>query len=93
MGASLQQVQPIAIRDLKGTPVYDRLLGAWKAKLPVPRLYVKLSKDIEEQALPDEWANEFDDTIVHVEGHCLLESINEAGREKLQRYGERSPGS
>jgi hypothetical protein len=47
--------------------VYDRLWGAWKAKLPVPRLYVQLSKDVEEQAAPDEWAAEFEDTVVHVE--------------------------
>jgi hypothetical protein len=67
MGASLQQVQPIAIRDLKGTPVYDRLWGAWKAKLPIPKLYVKLCNDVEEQHQPDEWSEEFEDTIVHVE--------------------------
>jgi hypothetical protein len=42
-------------------------LGAWKAKLPVPRLYVKLSNDVQEQVQPDGWATKFKDTIVHVE--------------------------
>jgi hypothetical protein len=35
--------------------------------LPVPKLYVKLCKDVEEQDQPDVWADEFEDSIVHVE--------------------------
>jgi hypothetical protein len=67
LGASLQQIQPVMIRDLKGTAVYDRLRGAWDANLPVPRLFVNLTKDVVELETKDVWAEEFEDTTVHVE--------------------------
>jgi hypothetical protein len=38
IGTSLQQIQRIAIRDLKGIAVYKRLRKAWEAKQDVPRL-------------------------------------------------------
>jgi hypothetical protein len=52
---------------LKGTAVYNCLWGAWDAKLPVPRLFVNLTKDIIELEEKDKWAEEFEDTTVHVE--------------------------
>jgi hypothetical protein len=67
IGTSLQQVQLIAVRDLKGTAVYDRLRKAWDAGQDVPRLFVNLTNDVVEMREKDRWAAEFDDTMVHVE--------------------------
>jgi len=67
LGASLQQVQPILIADLKGTPVYDRLHKAWVAQNLVPSLVTALVKDAEERPSPDKWGETFDETIIHVE--------------------------
>ncbi|KAJ7861556.1 ankyrin repeat-containing domain protein [Mycena olivaceomarginata] len=66
LGASLQQIQPVQIKDLQGPAIYKRLRGAWDANLPVPRLFVNLVKDVTEGG-KDEWAKDFDDTVVHVE--------------------------
>ena len=45
LGASLQQVQAIQVKDLKGTTCYDRLEATWKAGKDIPQLVVKLHKD------------------------------------------------
>jgi hypothetical protein len=50
LGASLQQVQPMRVSDLKGTPVYDKLQKAWQARLPVPSLFPALVKDVVERS-------------------------------------------
>lgn len=63
----LQQVQPIAIRDLKGTRVYEQLERAFKNKESVPALVPVLSKDSNDVPPPGPWASNFDDTIVYVE--------------------------
>lgn len=67
LGASLQQVQKIQVADLKGTTAYDKLHKAWVAGEPVPSLVTQLTKDVREHAVPDEWANSFEATTVHVE--------------------------
>ena len=67
LGASLQQVQAIQIKDLRGTPCYDRLEAAWKAGKEIPQLVVKLHKDQHEVEQPDTWGATLDETIVHVE--------------------------
>ena len=41
----LQQVQLIAIRDLRGTKVFDWLKKAFDKKEPIPQLVTALSKD------------------------------------------------
>jgi RNase H-like domain found in reverse transcriptase len=66
IAAILQQVQPIRIRDLKGTKVYNKLQAAHKEKQPVPQLIVPISKN-EESFLNGDWEPEFEETIVHVE--------------------------
>ena len=38
IGASLQQVQPIMLKDLKGTKLYDRVLTAYQRGETVPQL-------------------------------------------------------
>lgn len=62
----LQQVQPISIRDLKGTRTYDRLLKAHRSKEPVPML-VAVIKGVDDVPPPSSWAEDSEDTIVHVE--------------------------
>jgi hypothetical protein len=79
LAAILQQIQPMAIKDLKGTKLYGKLSKAYKANEKVPLLVVPDSKqkDIltggaegnstEEFKIQDTWAESFEDTIVHVE--------------------------
>ena len=67
LGASLQQVQAIQVKDLQGTPCYDRLEAAWKTGKEIPQLVVKLHKDQHEVEQPDAWGAMLDETIVHVE--------------------------
>ena len=45
LGASLQQVQAIQVKDLKGTPSYTRLEVAQEASTEVPQLIVRLHKE------------------------------------------------
>jgi hypothetical protein len=71
LAAILQQVQPITIRDLKGTKVYDRLEKAYKNKDPIPNLVINIKKDGTDSIPPDtKWAKNFEDTIVKVE--CVI---------------------
>ena len=67
LGASLQQVQAIQVKDLKGTPSYTRLEAAWEAGKEVPQLIVRLHKERHEVKRPDEWGATLDETVVHVE--------------------------
>ena len=67
LGCSLQQVQPIRVGDLKGTCTYARLQKAFECGLPPPRLVPGLSTKCKDHEFADEWATEFDETIVHVE--------------------------
>jgi hypothetical protein len=67
IGSSLQQVQPIAVRGLKGTATYERLKAAWDAGAPVPKLYTTLTKEVEEVKVEDCWGASLDETTVHVE--------------------------
>lgn len=66
-GCALQQVQPIAIKDLKGTRAYDRLRKAYDKGLPPPKLTVTLSSKTLDSPSDDEWGEDFESTIVHVE--------------------------
>ena len=67
LGACLQQIQLIAVKDLTGTPVYERLHKAWESRLPVPALYQSFMADTKEKDSEDHWGETFDKTIVHVE--------------------------
>jgi hypothetical protein len=68
LAAILQQVQPIAIRDLKGTKVYDRLEKAYEKQEPIPRLVLSIAKDGSDLPPQDiKWAKKFEDTIVYIE--------------------------
>jgi hypothetical protein len=66
IGAVLQQIQPIQIRDLKGTQLYDRLLRAHQSGNPPPQLITIMDRD-EERPLTTQWNNIFEDTEVYIE--------------------------
>ncbi len=67
LGGILQQVQPINIKDLRGTKIYERLEKAFKAGETIPRLVATLSKEIQDVPEPGKWSENFEDTVVHVE--------------------------
>ena len=66
-GCALQQVQPIAIKDLKGTRAYERLRKAYDNGLPPPKLTTTLSAKTSDSPSDDEWGEDFESTVVHVE--------------------------
>lgn len=66
LGAILQQVQPIAIRDLKGTKTYEKLKDVHSRGLPIPQLVVDIDKSNDGHN-KREWSVIFEDTIVDVE--------------------------
>lgn len=68
MGACLQQVQPIAIKDLRNTRVWERLKKAKEAGLPPPSLVTKLNSRFNDAVVAAAW-NEVDweATVVYVE--------------------------
>ena len=63
----LQQVQPIKIRDLKGTKIYERLERAFKKGEQVPNLVTSLDKEGTDVPPVGQWEADFDDTTVHIE--------------------------
>lgn len=63
----LQQVQPIAVRDLRGTKLHERLAKAHAEGKPVPTLVAEVSKLHPSTIPPASWGETLDDTIVHVE--------------------------
>jgi hypothetical protein len=62
----LQQVQPVRIQDLRGTRLYERLERAFKAGEDIPILVTAI-KGIDDVPTPGLWAENFEDTIVHIE--------------------------
>ncbi|KAJ3007678.1 hypothetical protein NUW54_g3453 [Trametes sanguinea] len=67
LAAILQQVQPIKIRDLRGTKTYARLERAYRANEPIPRLVAQIVKDQDDVPEPGSWAADFEETEVHIE--------------------------
>lgn len=66
LGACLQQIQPIAVSDLKGSPVYDRLQKAWDARESIPKLFRSFAAGFEEGDDKAVWGATLDETTVHV---------------------------
>ena len=62
LGTSLEQVQTMQVKDLKGTPCYMRLEATWEAGKEVPNLVAKLHKDQHEVEQQDEWGTTLDET-------------------------------
>jgi hypothetical protein len=68
LAAILQQVQPIAISDLRGTKAYDRLEKAFKNKEPVPNLVLSIAKEENASSAQDtQWAPKFENTVIRIE--------------------------
>ena len=67
LGCALQQIQPLAVRDLQGTRLYERLKKAYKTGEPVPKIPISLSSSLADDKAHQEWGATFDDTIVYVE--------------------------
>lgn len=67
IAAILQQVQPIQIKDLKGTKIYDKLKKAYEKGDKVPRLVVTIGKEDTDVPQPGNWSENFEDTEVHIE--------------------------
>jgi len=63
----LQQVQPIAIKDLHGTKAYEKLEKAYRQKEQVPNLVITIDKAETDVPTPGDWSENFEDTIVYVE--------------------------
>jgi hypothetical protein len=67
IGASLQQVQPIQLKDLRGTKLYERVLAAHQKGETVPKLVRQASKLTNDIPPQEPWAAQVDDTVVAVE--------------------------
>jgi len=67
LGYTLQQIQPIAVKDLEGTWTYTHLCKQFDADLPPPKLMMTLSSKILDGPSEDKWGESFDSTIVHME--------------------------
>ena len=63
----LQQVQPILIKDLRGTTTYEKLRKAYEKGLSIPKFTPNISKNIQDVPEPGNWASNFEDTEVFVE--------------------------
>ena len=70
----LHQVQPVMIRDLQGTRIYDKLKTAWDNKEEIPILYKEMPEGSENPRKKFEWAKEFELTWVWVERPILYGS-------------------
>lgn len=62
-----QQVQPIRVKDLKGTKVYEKLAKAHEKGEPIPQLVPDLVKENSDVPLNGDWAEDFEETVVYIE--------------------------
>jgi hypothetical protein len=67
LGCALQQIQPLQVKDLKGTKAYDRLRKAFDSGQPPPRLVTSLSSKCQDAPRTETWGPSFNETVVHVE--------------------------
>lgn len=67
LGCALQQIQPIAIKDLKGTRLHGQLEKAHRAGKQPPNLVMQLPSALKDGLVADNWAEEFESTIVYIE--------------------------
>lgn len=63
----LQQVQPIAVHDLRGTRIFDRLKTAFDKGESVLQLVPCISKEFNDVPTVQAWASSLEDTMVYVE--------------------------
>jgi hypothetical protein len=67
LAGALQQIQLMAVKDLKNTRVYARIKSAYERGEGVPELTTKLSQEIDDQLPTPNWAESWEDTKVPVE--------------------------
>jgi len=67
LGCALQQVQQIRVKDLKGTRTYNRLKKVHESGLKPLCLVTAIGVHKKDSEFEDEWAPNFEDTVVHVE--------------------------
>jgi len=84
LASILQQVQPVAIRDLKGTRAYDQLKKVFDRNELIPQLITMLSRDKNDIPNVGEWVNNFEDTVIHVE--CVVSYWSRVLKSAEQNY-------
>ena len=67
LGCALQQIQPILVKDLKGTRTYVRLRKAFDSGLPPPKLTVSIGSKTGDSPDDNVWGEDFDSSTVHIE--------------------------
>ena len=67
LGCALQQVQMIAIKDLKNTRLYDQLKKAFEAGKNPPKLVVQLPSNLKDNLIAETLSETFDETLVYIE--------------------------
>ena len=67
LAAILQQVQPIKIKELRGTKTYEMLERAFKAGERIPDLVAHLVKEDSDIPPQGEWGETFEETVIHIE--------------------------
>ena len=67
IAGALQQIQYIAVKDLKGTRIHKRIHEAHKKGEKLPELVTRLSKEYDDRRPVPEWSNYWEDTLIPVE--------------------------
>ncbi|CCA76076.1 related to TY3B-TY3B protein [Serendipita indica DSM 11827] len=67
IGAVLQQVQGVRVKDLKGTRLYERLKLYFDHGQPLPPLVATVPAGIETLPVTTEWAHVFEETVFYIE--------------------------
>ena len=65
--AVLQQVQPIRVKDLRGTKTYTKLKDAFNSKKPLPSLVTSIKEENSQIPPSLTWAENFEETEVWIE--------------------------
>jgi hypothetical protein len=64
---ALQQIQYMAIKDLRRTQIHKRLHEAFKKGEKVPDLVTRLSKEFDDQCSMPEWSDNWEETLIPIE--------------------------
>src|SRR5271154_4148495 len=67
IAGALQQIQYIAIKDLKGTRTYKKLREAYERKDPPMELVHRLSKEFDDKRPTPGWSPDWEDPLIPVE--------------------------
>ena len=67
LAGTLQQIQPMVVKDLKGMRAYKKLKLAYDRRERVPEMVKKLNAGKDDRLLNMQWAPTFEDSTVQVE--------------------------